>query len=123
MKSTPIRLLALLTLITCSSIGCAGRKNLSPLPTIEPRAKESLEAPVNCSTAKQDIAVLEDERASVAKQILSGVRSVVPFSAAAGILLGDYKDRAEVATGMYNEAIDDKIAQIKRRCVAYLGNA
>ena len=105
---------ALTVLATLS--GCADRANLSPRPTISEDAKESLAAPINCSTASRDIKVLEDEKASVGKQILSGVRAVVPFSAAAGILMGDYRDRAEVATGQYNADIEAKIAEIKRRC-------
>ena len=71
--------------------------------------------------SKEDIASLEDARASVAKQVISGVRAVNPFSAAAGVVLGDEQDRLQVASGKYNDKIDAKIAQIKRKCVAYLG--
>jgi hypothetical protein len=100
--------------------GCA-RKNMSPMPTIDDKAKQDLAAPVNCATAKQDIATLEDEKASVAKQIVSGARSIIPFSAAAGIVMGDQRDRMEVATGVYNDQIDAKIAEIKRKCPAATG--
>jgi hypothetical protein len=78
---------------------------------------------VNCSTARQDIATLEQEKASVAKQIVSGARSVIPFSAAAGIVLGDQQDRMEVATGEYNDKIDAKIAEIRRKCGVAIGEA
>lgn len=71
---------------------------------------------MNCATARQDIATLEDEKASVGRRALAGVRSVIPFSAAAGILLGDYSDRVEVATGSYNEALDSKIQEIRATC-------
>lgn len=107
-------------LVLASLSGCANRTNLSPMPSIAPEAKEALDAPVDCGTAERDIQVLESEKASVGKQILSGVRAVVPFSAAAGILMGDYRDRAEVATGKYNEDIEAKIAEIRRKCGTYL---
>lgn len=120
MKATLIRIITPLTLISCVSAGCS-RPNYSPRPTIDPKVQEQLEAPINCATAKEDIASLEDARASVAKQVISGVRAVNPFSAAAGVVLGDEQDRLQVASGKYNDKIDAKIAQIKRKCVAYLG--
>src|SRR5262245_61671616 len=88
--------------------GCADRKNLSPLPTISEESKANLSRPVNCATAEQDVDVLEKERASTGKQLLSGVRSVMPISAAVGILMGDYRDRVQVATGQYNNDLDKK---------------
>ncbi len=103
----------LLTLTTgCSS----SRKNHSPMPTISEDIKADLEAPVNCSTAKHDIKILEEEKASTGKQVLSGVRAVFPIAAVAGLLMGDYNDRIQVATGQYNDDIDAQIAQIKRVC-------
>jgi hypothetical protein len=100
-------------------VGCA-RTNYAPVPTIDPQVKERLDAPVNCVTARRDIAYLEEHKASVAKQVVSGARAIIPFSAAAGVVTGDEQDRAEVATGMYNDRIDAKIAEITRRCVGYL---
>ena len=86
------------------------------MPSINPEVKASLNAPINCINARHDIAVLEEERASVAKQVLSGVRSVFPIAAVAGLLLGDYSDRFEVATGQYNADIEAKIARIRSYC-------
>lgn len=97
-------------------VGCADRKNLAPLPSISEEAKADLNAPVNCHTAPADIKVLEEEKASVGKQILSGVRSIMPIAAVAGILMGDYRDRVQVATGTYNSHIEAKINQIKTVC-------
>ncbi len=96
--------------------GCSGRTNHSPIPTISDKTRADLSAPVNCSTAQQDIAVLEEERASVGKQILSGVRSILPISAVAGLLMGDYSDRIEVMSGQYNDDIAAKVADIKMTC-------
>lgn len=95
---------------------CANRKNLSPVPTVKQEVKDELASPVNCRTAGQDIRVLEEEKASVGKRMLSGARSIMPISAAAGILMGDYRDRVEVATGQYNADLENKIMQIKRTC-------
>lgn len=99
-----------------SLTACSDRRNLSPFPTISKDAEQELKQPINCNTAKADIAVLEEEHASVAKRLLSGVRSLMPIAAVAGILLGDYRDRVEVATGKYNDDIENKIAQIKTAC-------
>ena len=110
-------------LTTCALIiclvGCADRKNVSPIPTISDEAKSALNSPVNCSRARQDIALLKEEKASVGKQILSGVRSIMPISAVAGILMGDYKDRSQVAIGAYNDDLEAKIVQIQTQCGVY----
>jgi hypothetical protein len=98
------------------ALACADRKNLSPLPSVSEEAKTELEQPVNCDSAESDLKVLEEEKASVVKQLLSGVRSLMPVAVAAGILMGDYRDRVMVATGKYNSDIETKIAQIKRDC-------
>ena len=84
--------------------------------TISDEAKADLAKPVNCETAERDIAELEEEKASVGKQIASGVRMVVPVAAVAGILGGDYGNRAQVASGQYNDDIEAKIARINREC-------
>ncbi len=95
---------------------CFHRTNHSPMPSISDEAKTALNKPVNCATAQQDIAFLEDQKASTAKQIASGVRSVVPFAAVGGAIMGDTEDRAAVATGEYNANIEAKIDQIKHQC-------
>lgn len=98
-------------------VACAkNRENLSPFPTIDPKVKANLDAPVNCQSASSQIQILEDEKASIGKQILAGVRSVLPVAVVAGILMGDYNDRFEVAIGQYNSDIDVKIAQIRGVC-------
>jgi hypothetical protein len=97
--------------------GCSqDTENFSPLPSIDPEVKADLDAPINCLNARRDIATLEEEKASVGKQILSGVRAVFPIAAVSGLLLGDYGDRVEVATGQYNADIDAKIARIRSYC-------
>ena len=50
--------------------------------SISKEAKTQLAKPVNCETAKQDIATLEKEKASVARQAAAGVTSIMPIGAA-----------------------------------------
>lgn len=107
---------ASLLAVMISLSACGHRKNHSPVPSVSEVEKASLQKPVDCATARRDIATLEDEKASVGRRALAGIRSVVPFSAAAGILLGDYSDRVEVATGKYNEALEKKIQEIRATC-------
>ena len=85
-------------------------------PSISEQSKANLAKQVNCATAKKDIASLEKEKTSVATQVTAGVRSVVPAAAIAGLLRGDTKDRAKVASGAYNKEIDAKITEIKKAC-------
>lgn len=111
-----LRLILAATLVLGLTTACSGRKNYSPFPSINEESKANLDKPIDCSTAAHDIKILEEERASIGKQILSGVRSVVPFAAVAGILAGDYSDRVSVATGSYNRDIEDKVYLIRTTC-------
>ncbi|MCH7570444.1 MAG: hypothetical protein IH919_07750 [Deltaproteobacteria bacterium] len=84
--------------------------------SISKEAKAKLAKPVNCETAKKDMAMLEKEKASVARQAAAGVTSILPVGAALALVTGDTKSRAKVATGAYNRQIDEKIAEIKKTC-------
>ena len=83
---------------------------------ISQQAKDDLASPVDCSTAQSDIKILEDERASVVKQIENGVTAVAPIGAIIGILTMTEKDKLEVGSHYYNHKINQKIAEIKREC-------
>jgi hypothetical protein len=83
---------------------------------ISQQAKDELSSPVDCSTAQSDIRTLEDERASVVKQIENGVTAVVPVGAVLGILSNTEIDKLEVGSHYYNHKINKKIAEIKREC-------
>ena len=99
-------LIALLIVIVCFA-GCK---------TISQKAKADLAKPINCATAREDIAALEAEKASVAKKSEAGVGMVLPAAAVIGILSGDYSNRVKVATGEYNRDIDVKILEIQCAC-------
>lgn len=85
-------------------------------PPITQEAKEDLQAPINCATAQDDIAVLQSEKSNVNQQMLAGVTSMLPTAAVMGLLTGRQQDREEVLTGQYNDMIDQKIDAIRRTC-------
>ena len=80
------------------------------------QAEEDLDKPINCDTAEQDIATLRSEKASVEKRIAEGVTAVVPTSAVLGILTLQEDDKIEVATGIYNSMLEEKIDEIQITC-------
>ncbi len=79
-------------------------------------AEEELAQPVNCATAEEDIRILEQERASVAERTKAGVTGLAPVGAVLGIITFTEDEKLSVASGVYNQKIDEKIAQIKREC-------
>lgn len=85
-------------------------------PPISDEAKYDIEKPIDCTRAKEDIATLESEKADLTEQAKAGAKMFVPAAAARAILHRDYQERAEVATGEYNQAIDNKIKEIKEKC-------
>lgn len=97
----------LLTALAVLVLGCQ---------TITAEDEARLEKTVDCTTAEQDIATLEEERASVGERILAGARMVLPAAAVAGVLRRDIGNRAEVATGAYNEELEAKITEIRQTC-------
>ena len=83
---------------------------------ISKEGKRTLRKDFECATAKEDIRILEKERASNLKRLAAGVRSILPVSAVVGLLKGTWKDRTKVAAGDYNKAIDRRIREIKATC-------
>jgi hypothetical protein len=90
---------------------------------VSKEAKMQMQKPVNCSDAKEDIAALENEKASVLRRVGQGARFVVPVSVVVNIFQegsgsDNVKDRNSIAAGDYNKEIDAKIAEIKSTCNA-----
>ena len=83
---------------------------------ISKQAKQDLAKPVDCSTAQNDIKVLESEKARVGKMIEQDVTAILPIGAVISILDLQEVDKLEVGTGIYNHKITEKIAQIKKEC-------
>ena len=78
--------------------------------------KEMQQQPINCATAEGDIRVLKNEKAHVAEQIAMGVSAIIPIGLVVGILTRTEGQKIKIATGEYNNKIDQKIAEIKREC-------
>jgi hypothetical protein len=72
--------------------------------------------PVDCSTAKGDLRVLQSEKANVAERIVEGVTAIYPAGAVLGIVTGTETTKVKVALGDYDQMIDNRIAQIKSTC-------
>ena len=88
---------------------------------ISQEAKQMKAKPIVCADARQDIAALQGEKASIGRRIAAGARFIVPVSAIVHIFqegAGNpvVKERRAVATGEYNSAIDAKIGEIRAAC-------
>jgi hypothetical protein len=93
--------------------------------TVSDDAKMKLSKDVECATAQQDIAALEESRASTLKQITTGAQYVMPPAVIINIFRSYnqdgtseefYTDREQVVTGEYNKSIEAKIEEIERIC-------
>ena len=93
--------------------------------TVSDDAKMQLSKDVDCTTAEQDVAALEEQRASTLKQISTGVQYVVPVAVVVNIFRSYnqdgtseefYDDREQVLTGEYNKSILAKIEEIQIAC-------
>ncbi len=82
-----------------------------------------IKKPVDCSSASEDIAYLDDEKSGFFGRLFAGIGAVVPpsvfivigrdlFNSPDGI----WGDKFRVASGSYNRKIDDKIAGTKQQC-------
>jgi hypothetical protein len=85
----------------------------SPITTQD---EQSLAKPINCQTAPGDIVTLQSEKSSVLTRLASGATAIQPSAAALSILTGSEKAKLEVASGEYNDMIDNKIGEIKKTC-------
>ena len=80
------------------------------------KVEHEMKQPINCATAKGDIRLLQHEKAHVTQQIAEGVTAIFPAGLVLGVATGTEETKAKVATGEYNEMIDQRIAEIKEKC-------
>ena len=80
------------------------------------QAQQIEDRPIDCRTAPGDLRVLQSEKAHVAQQLAMGVTAIYPASLIMGVLTGTEGTKVQVATGQYNQMIDQKIAQIEATC-------
>ena len=76
----------------------------------------STSMPVDCRTAEGDIRVLQNEKAYLVERAAEGFTAVTPAGAIIGVLTGTELTKVEVAIGVYDERLDQRIAQIKADC-------
>jgi len=72
--------------------------------------------PVNCATAEGDLRVLQSEKVTTAQQAAAGVGAITPIGLVGGLVTKTEGEKAQVANGDYNKALDAKIAEIKTTC-------
>jgi hypothetical protein len=93
--------------------------------TISDDSKTQLSKEVDCTTAEQDVAALEKQRASTLNRISTGAQYVVPIAVVVNIFRSYnqdgtseefYNDREQVLTGEYNDSIAAKIEEIQSVC-------
>ncbi len=100
----------------------AGLLALAGCDTHDAKEARKMQAkPVNCVDAKQDIAALNKEKASVAQRVVAGSRFVIPVAVVVNIFQEGsgspaVKERSSVVSGDYNKALEAKIAEIKSAC-------
>ena len=72
--------------------------------------------PVNCATADGDLRVLQSEKVTTAQRAAAGVGAISPIGLVGGVVTHTEGEKAQVASGDYNKALDAKIAEIKTTC-------
>jgi hypothetical protein len=75
-------------------------------------------APVDCSTAKEDISTLEHEKQATSDKKVKGILSFTPIGLVANVATGGDKmdEETKLSHEEYNKKIDERIAQIKAAC-------
>jgi len=97
-----------LAALALAAAGCKG-------PDVQ-AVQQQEAAPVNCATAESNLKMLQAEKISTAKQIEDGVTAITPIGLVAGAATGTEKGKLQIASGDYNEMIDQKVVQIKSTC-------
>ena len=100
-----ILLIAILSLGGCAS--AVGRHQ---------QLQAHLSSPVNCLSADNDIAQLENEKASSGEKFLNGLASLLPSSALLNIVTGEYVSRVAIASGKFNRSVEERISDIEESC-------
>ena len=75
-------------------------------------------APVDCSTAKDDISTLEHEKKKTSDKAVGGILAFTPIGLVTNVATGGDKmdEEQKLSAEEYNKKIDERIAQIKKAC-------
>jgi hypothetical protein len=96
--------------------GCAMLILTSGCASKYAKVEESLEQPVNCSTAQMDIQALEEDKVSKFTEAASGLSYALPTTIIMGAITGTGGAKYDVGTGDYNRKIDERIDRIRATC-------
>ena len=72
--------------------------------------------PVDCSTAKDDIAHLQHEKKSTDERKVKGVMSIMPIGIAINAVSSASESPKEMHIDEYNKQLDNRIAEIQSAC-------
>jgi hypothetical protein len=95
--------LAAVSLLT----GC-GQKNQ--------KVQDSLEQPINCATAREEIENLQTHKVSKSEEAAVGLSYALPTTIFIGAITGTGGAKYDVGSGEYNKKIDERIADIRSTC-------
>jgi len=70
----------------------------------------------DCSNAENDIKRLEAEKKATAERVAKGVMTIMPIGLAFSAVRGKTDENIEIASGHYDDMIDESIAKIKTKC-------
>jgi len=75
-------------------------------------------APVDCSTAKEDISTLESEKKATSDKAVGGILAFTPIGLVANAATGgdSMEEKQKLSAEEYNKKIDERIDQIKTAC-------
>jgi len=106
----------LVTIATLASLLLLGSLDGCAMGQKEAMKEASTSMPVDCRTAEGDIRILESEKAYLVERAAEGFTAVTPAGAILGVLTGTELTKVEVAIGVYDQKLDERIAQIKAEC-------
>ncbi len=66
----------------------------------------------NCSNVDQTIATLEKEKADNDQRVANGVGQILPVSAIARLVNGEYETDTQITTGEWGQHLDAKLAEL-----------
>jgi uncharacterized protein YcfL len=97
-----------LIILVCS--GCASAVSKQQSLAME------LNMPIDCKLADSQIMALQDHRITKSEVFTNTIAIILPTSAIANLLLGEYSSRAALANGEFNQSLDERILMIKEEC-------
>lgn len=79
-------------------------------------AEVQLNQQINCTTEKEDIESLKQEKSSTAEKLVNGIASILPTSIIFNLLAGEFTSRKATATGEFDQTLYMKIDDIEQKC-------